>query len=87
MRIRAYDHPNNHAVAVFQSPVWRKYEQPSSEGTAVYTLNDYYAFSHNRQGAGEHLGIAVELINLDALAPSDAAIGVDEVEIIAFPLP
>lgn len=87
MRLRAYDHPNNHAVATFQSPVWRKYEQPATKNAAAYALNDYYAYFHNREGAGNHLGIAVELINLDANAPADAALAVDEVEISALPLP
>ena len=90
MRLRMYDHPNNHVNASFQVPVWKRFEQPQSFATIAtsqLTYQDYYAYFHNKQGIGPYLGIAIDMINLDENASPDAKIAINEVELSTFLIP
>jgi hypothetical protein len=90
MRVRMYDHPNNHVNSSFQVPVWKRYEQPqpvATMTTSQLTYQDYYAYFHNKQGIGPYLGIAIDLINLDENAPADAWIAISEVKLSIFAIP
>jgi hypothetical protein len=88
MRARMYEHPTNHVNSSFQTPVWKKYEQPvTTLATSQYTYHGYYAYFHNHEGIGPYLGIAIDMINLDENAPADAKIAIDEVELSTFAIP
>lgn len=90
MRARMYDHPTNHVNSSFQTPVWKIYEQPQSSPSMAIsqlTYHDYYAYFHNKEGVGPSLGIAIDMINLDASAPAAAKIAISEVELSTFAIP
>jgi len=89
MRVRMYDHPNNQMNSSFQTPVWKKFEQPQSFAimSAPLIYKDYYAYFQNKQGIGPYLGIAIDMINLDANAPADSKIAISEVELSTFTIP
>jgi len=91
MRARMYDHPTNQVNSSFQTPVWKTFEQPPSSSPTMaisqLTYHDYFAYFHNKEGAGTSLGIAIDMINLDATAPAAATIAIREVELSTFAIP
>ena len=86
IRVRMYDHPSNQMCSVMQIPAWTKYEEVSGSKQPV-VLSDFYAYFANPLGVGPSLGIAIDIVNLDAEMSPTGLIGIDEVELSSLTIP